>query len=338
MNARTALVASLALMGCPLTSSSNVDGGPAPFVYAEDDVWTMFQIQAKGTHNSYHYRGDADLLAWNYTHAPLDEQAERQGVRAFELDLHWMPDAGGVRVFHIPYADQVSTCLDLRACFSVLRAWSDAHPMHHPMVIQMEAKGNVTPDVYEAFTQAAEAIAREVWGEKLITPAMVQGDAPTLAEGVRRGWPTLRQTRGKVLLAWDDAGGFRDFYTHGGQDLDGRLMFVNSEAGQSFAAFAVLNDPIADQAKIVAALSAGLLVRTRADADSVEPSQGDRSRLQAALESGAHIVTTDYPAPDGGWDYWVEIPGGTPSRCNPVTSGGMGRACTAEALEDPRSL
>ena len=63
-----------------------------------------------------------------------------------------------------------------------------------------------------------------------------------------------------------------------------------------------------------------MIVRTRADADSVEPSTGDTTRREAALTGGAQIVSTDYPAQVSTYEYYVEIPGGTPTRCNPVTA------------------
>jgi hypothetical protein len=75
-----------------------------------------------------------------------------------------------------------------------------------------------------------------------------------------------------------------------------------------------------------------MLVRTRADWDLVQPLAGDTSVRDAALAGGAHFISTDFPAPVDGIDYWVDIPGGTPSRCNPITAP---PECTAEAVEDP---
>ena len=59
------------------------------------------------------------------------------------------------------------------------------------------------------------------------------------------------------------------------------------------------------------------------------------TRREAALASGAHFVTTDFPGPVDAHDYVLEIPGGTPSRCNPVTASSD---CAATALEDPARL
>jgi hypothetical protein len=203
--------------------------------------------------------------------------------------------------------------------------------------VQVEPKSERPPAELEGFFSSLEKDLREVWGEdRLITPAMVQGDAATLAEAVRtRGWPTLRATRGKVMFAFDDLSDVRRAYTHGLRDLQGRLMFVDALPSEPYAAIAIRNDPVADAVGISEALAAGMLVRTRADVDGVQPSQNDRTRLEAALASGAHFVSTDYPSPvpDAGILYDMRMPGGTPSRCNPVTT--LDGGCTPGALENP---
>ena len=61
-------------------------------------------LRMKGTHNSYHVKtpGVSTLDPENnYTHAQLDVQADRLGVRQFELDVHYIPGMG-LRVYHTP--------------------------------------------------------------------------------------------------------------------------------------------------------------------------------------------------------------------------------------------
>ena len=106
-------------------------------------------------------------------------------------------------------------------------------------------------------------------------------------------------------------------------------MFAEGNDGDPIESVLVLNEPIAQEARIRAAVEAGFLVRTRADTDGVEPRAGDTTRLEAALRSGAHMISTDFPVPVEGIDYTVEIPGGAPSGCNPVTAP---PECTAEAV------
>ena len=100
------------------------------------------------------------------------------------------------------------------------------------------------------------------------------------------------------------------------------MIFTPSAPGQADAAFAKLNDPIKDAAKIKAALAAHMIVRTRADADTVQARTNDTTSREAALNEGAQIVSTDYEQPDPRLKngYTVKIPGGMPARCDPVTA------------------
>ncbi|MFM8754893.1 MAG: Ca2+-dependent phosphoinositide-specific phospholipase C [Phenylobacterium sp.] len=61
-----------------------------------------------------------------------------------------------------------------------------------------------------------------------------------------------------------------------------------------------------------------MVVRTRADADTVEARSGNLSRRDAAFASGAQYISTDYMTPDlrlGA--YHVRLPGGGTSRLAP---------------------
>ena len=156
----------------------------------------------------------------------------------------------------------------------------------------------------------------------LITPDGVRGDAPTLEGAVlSNGWPTLAESRGKVMFLMDNSGGYRDSYLAGHPSLLGRVLFTNSTPGQPDAAFIKENDPTGDnQARIQDEVRRGYLVRTRADVDTVQARTGDTTMRDAALASGAQWVSTDYPV-DGpsqrfGTTYSVTIPGG--ARCTPV--------------------
>lgn len=84
-------------------------------------------------------------------------------------------------------------------------------------------------------------------------------------------------------------------------------------------------------------VTAGYLVRTRADANTDEARAGDTTRREAAFASGAHFVATDYEVadPEINPDYVVKVPSGTPARCNPVTAPS---GCRSRDVEDPRRL
>ncbi len=64
------------------------------------------------------------------------------------------------------------------------------------------------------------------------------------------------------------------------------------------------------------------MVRTRADADTVEARANDTTARDAAFASGSTWVSSDFVVPGRafGTPYFVQIPGGTPSRCNPINT------------------
>ena len=72
--------------------------------YPLDDVLRFDDLQAKGTHNSYHVQ-TVEIPEWRFTHLPLDAQLGEQGIRQFELDLAWNEEAGRYEVFHIAFVD-----------------------------------------------------------------------------------------------------------------------------------------------------------------------------------------------------------------------------------------
>jgi hypothetical protein len=293
-----------------------------------------------------------------YGHRPLPEQFDDFGIRAIELDAWADPQGGqyaqpayplslgvtipddpamrapGFKVLHQSNIDTHSTCLTLVQCLTLVRDWSDAHPGHAPMMVQIEVKDE---NADAAEFDALDAEIRSVFGaDQLITPDDVRGDAATLGEAVRtNGWPTLGETRGKVLFTLDN-GGFRDLYLTGHPSLEGRVMFTPSEPGQDDAAFAKLNDPVGDKDAIAAALAANMIVRTRADADTAQARNNDTTDRDAALASGAQFVSTDYEEPNPAFSpYVVTIPDGTPARCNPVTAPAD---CKSTDIEDPARL
>lgn len=204
-------------------------------------------------------------------------------------------------------------------------------------MVWLEPKGQFDAAIADAFFEDLEAELLAAWPrEKVITPDVVRGDSSELRAAVReRGWPKLGASRGHVLFALLNDRGYREHYLRGRPNLEGRLLFVQSSQADPFGAVMAMDDPIRDGALIRAAVEANFLVRTRADSGTVEARSNDGRRLQAALESGAQMISTDFPARVEGFEYRVEMPGGRPSRCNPVNAP---KACTAGAVEDPGLL
>jgi hypothetical protein len=128
--------------------------------------------------------------------------------------------------------------------------------------------------------------------------------------------------QGQVLFMLDDHGALRDAYRAQFPDLGDRTMFVDVPDTDPDAGIMVVNDPVADAPTIRRLLREGYVVRTRADADTVQARSGDTTMRDAALASGAQFVSTDYIVPDEqfGTGYVVDLPGDRPARCNPVTA------------------
>ncbi|MDH3706455.1 MAG: phosphatidylinositol-specific phospholipase C1-like protein [Acidimicrobiia bacterium] len=295
-----------------------------------------------------------------YRHVPLAEQFDTQEVRQIELDVFADPDGGlftdrkaldflglpdepdpalfepGYKVLHVQEVDFNSSCLTLQACLTQVETWSDAHPRHLPITILIELKQDVIPDPLllefvhpipidaELLADLDTEIAAAFDPDDLITPDDVRGDHPTLDAAVRSGgWPTLRDARGKVMLVMDNGGTIRDLYRQGRPALEGAPIFTNATAGAADAAFIKVNEPRGNEAHIQSLVADGYVVRTRSDSPTIEARSGDRTRLEAALASGAQWVSTDYPVPGRSeWsDYVAQIPDGAPARCNPVNTG-----------------
>lgn len=319
---------------CPADCDTGDDDDTTPESpdYPNDDLLHVNDLQGLGTHNSYHI--EPSLLIWpdyNYTHKPLDEQTEI-GVRQFELDLHWIPSQG-LRVFHAPIIDPLSTCEVFTDCLAALKEWSDGHPGHHPILVFLEPKNDLNISDIAAHAEDVEADILSVWPrDRILTPDDVRGEYDTLREAIlTAGWPTLGATRNKIIFHAHSLDEFLANYHALYPELEGALMFTDSTPDDSYAGIMPLNDPIGDEAAIRDAVTQGFLVRTMAGDCCDEPEQNDYTRFEAALASGAHFISTDFPSPDNEYEYFVEIPAGNPSRCNPLTAPEF---CTAADIEN----
>ena len=141
MTFQPALALSLVLFGLPSLARS---GAPAPEL-------RLNQLQFVGSHNSYKQAqswGWATVLRWlnedaaralDYEHLPLGEQLDL-GLRVLELDVFYDAASGTFPVGHVQLMDMNSHCSPLHECLAQLRAWSDAHRDHLPLLIMFNAK------------------------------------------------------------------------------------------------------------------------------------------------------------------------------------------------------
>ena len=303
------------------------------------------QLQAVGTHNSYHVAPVDEPFAgfepWQYFQDPLDVQLGEQGVRQFELDINVANDgSGALDVFHVPLVDQLTTCLALVDCLGTIKGWSDANPEHAPVAVLLELKDNdLGFPVPYGFWQPGDldrldASVRSVFGEDdMFTPDDLRGSRATLPEAIAKdGWPELDAVRGQVMFLMDNGGTLRNWYRDGRPGLSGRVIFTNAVPGGDDAAFIKRNDAIGDFADIQSLVAQGYVVRTRTDSDTVQARTNDTTTRDAAITSGAQWVSSDFVVPGRafGTPYVVAVPGGTPARCNPINSPSW---CTSGLIE-----
>jgi hypothetical protein len=363
-----ALVLAAAL---PAVAACN-PGGPGPGGPGGPGVdhrLRLNDVQVLASHNSYHVEPQRELLdalrgvlgaaadGFEYTHRTLAEEFD-VGVRQVELDVfvddpeggryadpRLVPVLGidppdprlaepGLKVLHVQEVDFRTTCPTFVDCLTQVRDWSDAHPGHLPITIQVEPKDDTIPDPGLGFVTplpwttdgfaALEGEIRSVFPEdRVVTPGQVRGRHATLADAVRADrWPRLSEARGKVLFVLDDGGEEREAYRALHPDVGDRLVFVSAAPPDADAGMVVVNDPVGDGERIQGLVEDGFLVRTRADADTVQARTGDTSQQEAAWASGAHFVSTDYPFPEDrfGTGYVAEVPGPGVVRCNPVAA------------------
>jgi hypothetical protein len=288
----------------------------------------------------------------DYSHLPLTDQL-KDGARAIEIDVVYDPDGGlfahpagaamtgealsddyvatmskpGFKVMHVQDIDFHAVCITFIACLQELKAWSTAHPDHVPILVTLNAKddsipmpGSATPLKFD--TAAFDALDKEVLSvfsrDDLVTPDEVQAGSRTLRDAILTdGWPKLGAVRGKFLFALDESGDKLAAYIGGRRSLEGRVMFVNAPENAPQAAYLTLNETT-DIPRIAADVQRNFLVRTRADADTVEARQNTTVRRDKALASGAQYVSTDYMQPDTRFGpYQARMPPGVIAACNP---------------------
>lgn len=288
------------------------------------------------THFKRHLSGELDPIQLDYGHEPLTIQLDTFGVRGFELDLHYDPKGGhlakrrvnffirklkqrsrdsamytpGYKVLHIADVDYESNYATFRQALIELRDWSLRHPDHTPLFINIEVKSAAPADYSKTLKHlgfhkalpldqhSLQELDNEITGvfhscpDKIISPQNLRSTYPTISERLDGlGWPTLAEMKGKLffILDGDPVGGY--------STDDHRPMFVYGPPGEPNTAFVIANEPIGKENQI-SEWTSKYMVRTRSDAGTLEARKNDYTRWEAALRSGAQIISTDYYRPD----------------------------------------
>jgi len=307
--------------------------------------------------------------AVDYSHAPIVRQLSELGIRQLELDIYADPQGGlftnpigktligktntdsrmefnfssamskpGIKVIHSPGFDFATTVPTLIDALKRIQEWSISNPHHVPILILIELKDDVTgpagvkPRAFDAeMLNSIDAEIRSIVStDKLLTPDMVRGEFESLRSAIlERGWPTLQESRGRIMFAMDNESSVRDLYLEGHPVLQGRVMFTSVDETHPAAAWMKINDPIRDFDRIQTMVAKGYLVRTRADSETRQARSNDATQRDKALASGAQFVSTDYPEPDLRFsEYCVRFESKAVARANPVShsnASGMAR-------------
>ena len=251
-------------------------------------------LSMKGTHNSYHV--SPPLLfhpSHAYSHPALYEQLDRDGVRAFELDIHKSPFTGQFEVYHIQGIDEVSTCYTFKRCLDQLKQWSDHNENHDPVFIWLEVKafsgGAKIPNL-----DALDAFLFEQMGEKLLSPDSFKQPYSDVRERIETaGWPTVDESRGKFIFILLNGEDYMESYTYGLQDIDGRAMFPRVEEelfNSGWAAFA--KGSVIDDEELALAKSLGIMTAANACSASTT-AERCAEQLSAGTSAGINMIKTD---------------------------------------------
>ena len=248
----------------------------------------------------------------------------------------------GIKVFHVTDFDPNSVCHTFVDCLTQLKAWSNENKRHVPILIDLELKteapacdaGGVCPGEATNWTLPrilnVDAEILSVFPrEQLIVPDDVRVGNLSLEESVvQHGWPFLDDVRGRFMFFFDndpsaDPNSPAKLYTaNGHESLQNRTVFINGVEGEPAAAFITHNNPVGSNvADIQRQVKKGYIVRTRADEPISTVLSKNTTMRDSAFESGAQIVSTDFPvygmAARWDWDYAASLDGRV-ARCNPV--------------------
>lgn len=305
-------------------------------------------------------------IALDYGHLPFDSQFTYFNVRGLEIDINNDPKGGffykrkinafvhglkqksgvaelkkpGLKVLHIKDVDYETNYYTFKQSLVALKKWSDEHPNHLPLFINIESKNGSPGDESgllrlvgfkrgikfdQAASDSIDAEIKSVFGNDLkgiITPDIARGKYATLNDMAQANdWLLLEACRGKILFAMEGAAVTPYLINH--ESLKGRAMFVYSEPGRPEAAFVKRNNSTRDKELIKELVRKGYIIRTRSDEETWQARSNDYTDMNSAFESGAQITSTDFYQADLRFStYQVKFPAGGPGRLNPINTQG----------------
>ena len=273
----------------------------------------------------------------DYGHLPFSEQFDNYGIRGIELDVNYDPKGGqykrrrvnlflfgqrqrlkgkalkkpGFKILHISDVDFETNYLTLKSALEALKSWSDLHPDHFPIYINLEAKVSHPADESKAlkrlgfkkcipfdrraFLDLEQEISATLSPDQIFKPSDFKKSYSSLqGRVVAEGWPLLEEVRGKFIFILE--GNNKHLY----RTFERPLFFQYGNKSDDNTVFLLRNNAIASEREI-RELTSDFIVRTRSDAGSVESRSNNYDTWNAALRSGAQIISTDYYKADERW-------------------------------------
>ena len=255
--------------------------------------------------------GTADFVS------PTITEQLNSGIYSMELDVETFDRNGEVSFtcMHSPYLEMGTSCYDFELALKEISMWSDNNPGHLPVTFIVEMKEIFIPlENMEwpniGYVEEFDRVLRKNLGDKLFTPADMLRDYENFAAlRADDGWCEVEDMRGKVLFLLHKCG-LTDDYIDTDDSLRTQAMFPMmkyTDTDNKNASFLIMNNPKSQNKRIREATDENFIVRTRAD--KYNGINEENRRL--AFESGAQMISTDYPVKYGleADDYYVSFGG-----------------------------
>ncbi|MFM7683295.1 MAG: Ca2+-dependent phosphoinositide-specific phospholipase C, partial [Bacteroidota bacterium] len=276
-----------------------------------------------------------DPIQLDYGHLLLSEQFDKYGVRGIEIDINYDPKGGlyskrklnlfvpgirqrvkdkrmnepGFKVLHIADVDYETNYLTFKDVLNELKKWSENHPNHTPLFVNIEAKGSNPGDESKflrklgfkkaiqfdslAYQELDQELFSVLSQSTIFSPSNLKGNYSSIQRRIEsENWPRVSDCLGKIIFILE--GNNEQIYR---QNPYQHPMFVYGNSTNEHTAFVLRNDPIGNENEILE-LTKNFIVRTRSDAGTIEARNNDYTRFNSAWKSGAQIISTDYYRPD----------------------------------------
>lgn len=297
---------------------------------ALDGGMRLNELRYLATHNSYKQAISTETQVfydyalfgacnglYDYVFDTVTEQLNN-GIRSIEIDLykHRTADGFDIKILHNCLTEATSSMADFELGLKELKMWSDYNEGHLPVIVLVEPKTSGIGDFGAMDGEAYEyafSLMESVLGDKLYTPADAIGDFGSFAEmRAANGYPAVKDLTGKFVFLLHETRKKKNFTSLDEKLLTQKMFYTASAAalrkGNSGVyadnvLFALANEP-SDDENLQFAVENNFIVRTRIDLYHII----DADRLSTAVESGANIMSSDYPpSASGRFDYTARI-------------------------------